>query len=384
MIKDAENSTSEPRLRLIFDNAPVGIIQLDEDRRYIFANAAFQRFVGYSFEELKGTTMFALTHPEDLPVTRKMSEGFSLPGFWIRRLEKRYVHKNGHTVWGLVTSQQLLDPVTGTQHLLTVIEDITELKKREFELRRAEAEIDHYFSVALELIAVFGIDTNIIKVNPAFCVAFGYEPSEVEGRSVFDFIHPEDAENSIVQLQGLAQGIPSLKFENRCRTKSGTYRLVSWNSAPDHERKIFYAAGRDITDKKIDELKMTYSAKMASLGEMAGGIAHEVNNPLAIILGKVTNLQLLIDDPEVPKELVREELSSIERTGLRIAKIIRGLRAFSRHGDADPMNRIPLGRVIEETLELCAERLKSRNIELRITGEGNTVVSCRPTELSQV
>jgi PAS domain S-box-containing protein len=371
------------RLQFIIDGAPVGIIQLNEKRFVLEANTAFQQFIGYNLEELRKKTLFDLTHPEDVEASRRVSENLTRPGFRIRRFEKRYVRKDGEIVWGLVSSQQMADPGTDN-HLVTVIEDITELKKRENELKQIEAELGHYFSISLDVIVVINFEGIIIRVNHAFSELFGFTSSEMEGCHMLDFIHPEDAANSRLQLEGLGLGYPSLKFENRCRKKDGGYRLMSWNSTPDSATKRFYATGRDITDRKLDELKLTYSAKMASLGEMAGGIAHEINNPLAIILGKVTNLKRLASEPSVREDELAEELDSIERTGLRIAKIIRGLRTFSRNGDADPMNRVPLSRIIDETLELCSERLKSRNIDLYITGDRDLVVSCRPSQLSQV
>ena len=371
------------RLQLIIDGAPVGILQLNKERRIIGANTAFHEFIGFSPEELFKKTLFDITHPDDLPASKRASEDLTKPGYRLRRLEKRYVRKDGEVIWGLVTSQQMNGP--GTEgYLVTVIEDITELKKREHELKRVETELGHYFAVSLDLIVVLDFEGKIIRVNSAFSKQFGYVPGEVEGRNMLDFIHPEDAENSLLQLNGLGLGYPSLRFENRCRTKDGEYRLMSWNSTPESSTQRIYGTGRDITERKLYELKLTYSAKMASLGEMAGGIAHEINNPLAIILGKVTNLKRLISEPSVRQEELTEELNGIERTGLRIAKIVRGLRTFSRSADGDPMNRVPLSRIVDETLELCAERLKNGSIELFVTGDRDLVVSCRPSQLSQV
>lgn len=386
MRKDPEKCSGEPRRRaqFIIDNAPVGIIQLDEQRRFVNFNTAFYQFLGYSREELEYKTMFDVTHPGDVEASRRISEGFRDPAFRVQLLEKRYVRKDGAVVWGRVTSRQLTDQESGEKFLFTVIEDITDLKARESDLKRAEAELGQFFSVSLDLLLVIDASGLIKRVNDAACSSFGYLPSEVEGHNMMEFIHPDDSETSQAQLARLAMGFPSLRFESRCRMKSGEYRLVSWNSAPDANTKLIYASGRDITDKRQNELKLTYSAKMASLGEMAGGIAHEINNPLAIILGKVSNLKGLLKEPSFSRDEAYEELDRVERTGFRIAKIIRGLKAFSRNGEADPMHRVPLYRIVEETLELCAERLKSRQIDLRVTGDRTLVVSCRPGQLSQV
>jgi PAS domain S-box-containing protein len=371
-------------LGLIFENAPVGIIQLDEERRYVYANPAYVKFIGYSLEELRRMKMFDVTHPDDLVETRRLSELIAKEDYVIRRYEKRYVRKDGHVVYGLVTSQRMKNPADGRAHLVTVIEDITEIRKQQEELRRAEAEIKHFFFLTHDLMLVVGLDGQIKRANEAFSNQFGFRPAELEGRSIFDFIHPEDLEKTHAELARLQNGGDSLQFENRCVTKAGDYRIISWVSVADVGLGLIFTSGRDVTHRRRDEMRLAYSAKMASLGEMAGGIAHEVNNPLAIILGKVTNLQAELRHPEPDPDRMREDLDAIERTGLRIAKIVRGLRAFSRNGEADPKVRVSLARVVDETLELCAERLKSRNIDLRVNCPRELTVRGRPSQLSQV
>ncbi len=375
---------SESRIQLVFDNAPVGIIQLDEERRYISANATYCKFIGYSEEELRGMTMFQLTHPDDLEVTKLMSENLKSGDYSMRRLEKRYIAKNGSIVWGLVTSHQIVHPQTGRKNLLTVVEDITEIKKRELVLKQAEAEISHFFAASLDLMCVAGFNGFLKRVNPAFEAAFGYGPEEYLTRPLLDFMHPEDASKVNAELEKLALGVPTRKFECRCRTKSGEYRLLSWIAAPDLNTGLIYASARDITEIKLAEIKLAYSAKMASLGEMAGGIAHEINNPLAIILGKATNIKTLLKSSAPDAASLLEEISSIENTSLRIAKIIRGLRSFSRQGESDPMSKAFVYRIIEDTLELCDQRMKRCNIELSVTCPRDLQVSCRPSQLSQV
>lgn len=369
---------------MILDNAPVGIVQLDEERRYISANAAFQEFVGYSLEELQALTMFEITHPDDRAASVAVSTRAIEGKLRVRRFEKRYVRKDGGIVWGLVTSNQVKNPVTGRNELFTVVEDITELKKRERELKIAEAEIAHFFTASIDVMLVIGPDGLLRRVNGALLSLFGYEESDVLGRSLLEFIHPEDVGPSLAELGRLAKGEATIRFENRCRTKEGAYRLMSWNSVPDPESGLGFAIGRDITERRRDEARLAYSAKMASLGEMAGGMAHEVNNPLAIILGKVSILQQVLQSNQPDLDLVRTELTSIERTGQRIAKIIRGLRAFSRNSEADAFTRVNVAQMVEDTLSLCAERLRVNNVKLTVSCPPELNVRGRPSQLSQV
>jgi len=133
--------------------------------------------------------------------------------------------------------------------------------------------------------------------------------------------------------------------------------------------------------------KLVSSSKLSTLGEMAGGIAHEINNPLAVIYGKANQISLMTSDPDtsLDRERIAIAASKIEKTADRIATIIRGLRVFSRDGDNDPFERKALRTIIEETLEFCSARFKSHEIELRINAPDKPLeLECRPVQIAQV
>jgi C4-dicarboxylate-specific signal transduction histidine kinase len=114
-------------------------------------------------------------------------------------------------------------------------------------------------------------------------------------------------------------------------------------------------------------------------------VAHEINNPLTIILNRANQLKARLQKDQFEKEWALGELAKIENTVERIAKIIRGLRAFSRNADTDPMISCELNAILEETLELCRERFKRYGITLSIHGFQNTLsLKCRPSQISQV
>ncbi|MCO5143863.1 MAG: CHASE domain-containing protein [Oligoflexia bacterium] len=137
-------------------------------------------------------------------------------------------------------------------------------------------------------------------------------------------------------------------------------------------------------EKQINDqqAKMIQSAKMAALGEMAGSIAHEINNPLAIIMAKSGQLK---DDPIISsKEQIRSEIAKIESTSERIAKIVKGLRIFSRNSENDPAENILLEHPIEDALSLCTEKFKKEGIRLKISVIPNTPIKGRRVQLAQV
>jgi signal transduction histidine kinase len=125
------------------------------------------------------------------------------------------------------------------------------------------------------------------------------------------------------------------------------------------------------------------AAKMSALGEMAGGIAHEINNPVAIITAKSAQMRDQIDRGALSDEQIKHGLTRIENTAMRVAEIVRGLRTFSRTGDQDPLLRTRLRAVVEETLSFCREKLRNDGIELLIDVD-DLEVDCRATQISQV
>jgi C4-dicarboxylate-specific signal transduction histidine kinase len=135
---------------------------------------------------------------------------------------------------------------------------------------------------------------------------------------------------------------------------------------------------------EIQRAKIMASAKMSSIGEMSAGISHEINNRLAIILGKTNQLIRKIEKGEIEKEKNIEELKKIEETANRIGKIVRGLRSISRESSQDPLEKIYLENHLEEVLDLCQERFRKNNIEFRTNFQKGIFINGRPAQLSQV
>lgn len=126
------------------------------------------------------------------------------------------------------------------------------------------------------------------------------------------------------------------------------------------------------------------ASKLATLGEMAGEIAHEINNPLTVICGKVDQMKRKIDAGTIDTEKMKEGLILIKTTSARITKIIKGLRSFSRNSENDPLVPTSIRVMIEDTLVLCKERFSSSSVELIVEFEGDVTVECRPSQISQV
>lgn len=136
--------------------------------------------------------------------------------------------------------------------------------------------------------------------------------------------------------------------------------------------------------KEIDEerIKTQQSAQLAALGEMTGGIAHEINNPLMIIAGTVSILKKKINDPTMTDEKKIELLSTIKATVERVSKIIKGMRNISRQSDNEDKSQCSFDDLLTDVLSIASEKFKNKNIELRIVMEKDD--STRPINIFRV
>jgi C4-dicarboxylate-specific signal transduction histidine kinase len=124
---------------------------------------------------------------------------------------------------------------------------------------------------------------------------------------------------------------------------------------------------------------------MSALGEMAGGIAHEINTPLATIQMVASSLIHEIQNDIPDLDNLTFQLQQIERTCDRVAKIIKGLKTFARDGSSDPFETVSAHQLIQDAVALCSEQLKRHKVDLRlnITNE-DIFVTCRPIQICQV
>lgn len=130
--------------------------------------------------------------------------------------------------------------------------------------------------------------------------------------------------------------------------------------------------------------KLFQSSKLSALGEMAAGIAHEINNPIFIIHGKTELLLRKFENKaEIDPKDAEEKLRTILKTASRISAIVKGLKGFSRDNEGDPYENESLQKIITETIDFCIDRYKVDNIKLSIEGNQDFVILCRKVQVQQ-
>ena len=128
--------------------------------------------------------------------------------------------------------------------------------------------------------------------------------------------------------------------------------------------------------------KMIISAKMSSLGEISSSIAHEVNNPLSVIIGRAELTAMKLEQKDLAKSEIISDLKKISETGHKITKLIKSLKTYSRSMTTDPFESCAIKDVISESLEMLEFNLKQKSINIRVHSEANLIVNAHPHSLS--
>ena len=181
----------------------------------------------------------------------------------------------------------------------------------------------------------------------------------------------EDERNSIKAIQAGVQD----------------YLIKKEISPHNLSRSIGYAIERSKTAKELEELRIqqAHSLKMATLGEVAGNLAHEINNPLTIILGFSERILKKLSTPETEKEQkIKSHVEKIHSMSERVAKIVKNLKSYSRNDESDPLQVVSVEDIINDTLELCSEKFKHENIPILKSEIPASGILCKDIQISQV
>ena len=249
-------------------------------------------------------------------------------------------------------------------------------------------------------ISLVDMDRRIIEVNPAFEKMTGYSNAELKGKTFATLMHAEDNARNLELHQQMLEGTRSFyHMERRYVRKDGamlwTRLTVALFRDSAGQPEFTMGSMEDITEQKMAEAKvaeqertLVQSSKMSALGEMAGGIAHEIQSPLTIIRFRAESLRNMAREGKVlvdaaPK--IIEHTDQIEKTVTRISNIVKSLRAFARKGEQDPCQRVRVKQLLEDTLELCRDKFKYQSIDLTVEAvDPELFIDCRPTQIQQV
>ena len=271
------------------------------------------------------------------------------------------------------------------EHVMLLLEDVTEQVRLGEEARRAERHLASVVESASDIVLSTMVDGTILTWNAAAERISGLTLGEVETRTFFDLCaepHRADARRGFeTAKRGKGFGVAEWDLV----TKSGALVPVSWvgSTMKDDRARVvaIVAVGRDLTERRKFEAHLLQSQKLAALGVLAGGVAHEIRNPLSIASSAAQFLSEEPEDPEFRRECRAKILTGIERA----SRIIENLLHFARPGEQPNMVQVDLVRVVRDAAALAAAQAGTQQVEMNIELPGNPVlVSGVPGLLQQV
>jgi len=353
---------SEENYKTLFNSSVIGIYVLDiETMKVVIGNRAASEMAGFSSAgDGIGINPFDFIIPEEREQFLEMAaKEFEQD---LRRThEVRVVGKDGGTGWISIMSAKIMHE--GRLAALVSFTDITERKLAEEALRQSEENYRVLFDSSVIGTIVLDAETmKILMVNQAAATMFGFSSvEEARGVDPLDFILLEDREMvlEIVTKELFEQDLRRTQ-ELRMITKDGREIWISATAARImHEGKLAgLISFTDITEQKKQREHLMMTDRLASLGELASGTAHELNNPLTSIIG----FSQLLMEREVPDD-IREDLELINNEAQRAASVTKNLLTFARkHAPEKQLNQI--NNIIEDVLKLRAYEYKANNIEV--------------------
>lgn len=404
--KGMKSSQLEVKFELLLELAPDAVVIVNRDGHIMLVNAQTETMFGYHRDELLGQSVEVLV-PEQLramhvqhrngyvsdPKTRPMGAGSELAG---RR-------KDGSAFPVEIS----LSPMETEEGVLvtSIIRNITERKRVEEEIRRLNHELEQrvlqrtaqlerlrdraeqYLEVAGVVMVVIDKEQKVTLMNKKGCEVLGYPQDEILGRNWFDHFIPERirAEVKTVFKNLISEETEPLEyFQNTVLTKSNQERLIAWHNTVlrDEQGKIYatLSSGEDITEKAILEQKVRHAEKLAAVGQLTSGLAHEIGTPLGVISGRAEYMLRKMAEQDPLRENLQRIIAQIDR----ITKIVQQLLSFTRPKPLEvrPMHLVSM---LQDTFLLFEHHFAKQGVKASLDcPETLPTVMADPDQIQQV
>jgi PAS domain S-box-containing protein len=337
---------SEENYRALFDSAVIGTIVIEaETMKVIIANQAAAEMLGFSSaKEVIGVSPFDYVPPEDMERVRELLVKEFFEQDLRRTHELRMITKDGREIWISANGARIMHE--GRLAGLASFTDITQHKKMEEAIRHAAEEWRKTFDSISDAISIHDRDFRIQRANKAFADIFNMQPSQIIGEHCYELHKGQKPISGCPHKKTLATKQPAAAefYESHL----GKYLYESTSPIFNEKGEIVGTVHitRDITEQKQQNERLMMADRLASIGELAAGTAHELNNPLTSIIGFS---QLLIEK-DIPDD-AREGVELIYNEAQRAANVTRSLLTFGRkHAPVKQPNQI--NNIIEDVLKL--------------------------------
>ena len=307
---------SEQRFRTAFENAAIGMVFTDKEGHFLYANKAYENIVGYSLVELQQRTFMDITHPDDIQTDINDNARILQGQIRGRVAEKRYIRKDGKIVWVQLSVSLTKDNQGNAQHIIGLVEDITDKKLAVEKLKQSEETFRTLSNTLPQLVWMTTANGHEEFASKQWEEYTGVATTD-ENRFWNLLLHPDD--RNIVQAawgKSLSDG-SSYKVTCRLKHYTGEYR---WNSCEgvaikDSEGNILKWVGAysDIHEEKLKEQKKDEFISIAS---------HEMKTPLTSAKAYLQLLEMTLDENDTPSVYVKKASAAVERLHSLITELL--------------------------------------------------------------
>ncbi len=362
VLKDiTDRREAERRYRELYDSIQEGLFFATPDGRFLDVNDAMVRMLGYaSREELLRDDVGSYLYPE--PSARgRLLAAMRKTGV-LRNHVESLRRKDGTILHTLQNITAVRDAQGKIKQFRGLMLDVTEQRTFQAQLQRERDFNQKILNATQSMILV--LDTaGLISYANRRCYETGYKQEQMIGRRLVDLVDAGERKEFEAALDTTAHGQQVENLELRARRSDGTAGHFSISLSPmrDEQNTVnsVVVVMTDITDAALLQAKLAHSERMATLGRLVSGVAHEVNNPLAAILGFT---DLLLENPEVPAN-AREDLQIILQETQRTKDIVQDLLSFARQR-AVKRELVNVVAILKQTTKLRSYDLQSHGVEV--------------------
>lgn len=380
------------RLQFALEGTQLGIWDWDLVHHSVQFDRRWCDIVGLDIDQVEMTlkTWESRVHPEDLIVVQRDMQDYLDGKTPFYENIHRMRHADGRWIYvldrGRISERDAFGKplrLTGTHLDISVSEEVRRvLQARESLFRTVVQSLP-------ASVAMFDLELKYLACSDAWLEQYGLERAKILGRGHYD-IFPEIPDRwKKIHTDCLAGARRVSEFDVFERG-DGRKQYLRWVVEPwrDSSGEIggLLMLTEDLTETVETRERLEHASRLSELGEMAGGIAHEINNPLAIITGFCERIRDRYREGDPTRENIMRDVEKIQAGVERISKIVVSMRSLAREPTSRDLRSVSLGGVLREVLDLCRERFKAHGVEFIVdeTSGDNISVHAEPTGLSQI
>ncbi|MEW5909135.1 MAG: PAS domain S-box protein [Thermodesulfobacteriota bacterium] len=350
-------SEQKEQYQSLFEQVPCIITVQDRSFKLVGYNREFSsRFApkagDYCFQAYKGRSSKCV----DCPVEKTFADGQS------QSSEEVGFNKDGTKTYWIVKTSPIRNAKGEIVAAMEMNLDITELKQLEQKLASSEKKYHAVFDSIPNPIFVVDLETlTILNCNDSVKTVYGYEKEELINTSLADLFKKEEIENYIRKIKTSRE---ITRAKNIHKNGSAIFVNIRVSPAEYEGKPVFLITTSDITKRLEIEQQLIQASKMATLGEMATGVAHELNQPLSVIKTASSYFIKKVKNREpIPDEILKTMSEEIDTYVDRAVKIINHMREFGRKAQDELMD-VDVNTTLKRAFEIFSQQLKLRGIDV--------------------